>query len=69
METAIVAAGLGLLISAAAIGVPQLIRLRHHGTADEDGDTLEYLKNGRSAREIAQSNAAVREHQQNGIEQ
>ena len=69
METAIVAAGLGLLISAAAIGVPQLIRLRHHGPADEDGDTRDYLETGRTAREIAESNAAVRERQQNGIEQ
>jgi hypothetical protein len=63
MEIAIVAAVLGLLLATAAIGIPQLVRIRHQRS---DDDTLEYLKEtGRSAPDIAAGNAAVRDSQQN----
>lgn len=64
MATAIFAAVLGLLIATAAIGIPQLVRIRHQ-QPDHD-DTQAYLTaTGRSARDIAQGNAVVRERQQN----
>jgi superfamily II DNA helicase RecQ len=59
---AIIAAVLGLLIATAAIGIPQLVRIRHQRP---DDDTVAYLQEtGRSARDIAQGNAAVRRQQQ-----
>jgi hypothetical protein len=62
MTIAIIAAVLGVLIAAAAISIPQIVRIRHQRG---DEDTAEYLKKtGRSAGDIAQSNAAVRERQQ-----
>jgi hypothetical protein len=64
MATAIFAALLGLVIGTAAIGIPQLVRIRHQ-QPDHD-DTQAYLTaTGRSARDIAQGNAVVRERQQN----
>lgn len=64
MAIAIFAAVLGLLIATAAIGIPQLVRIRHQRS--DDDDTQAYLNlTGRSARDIAQGNAALREQQQN----
>lgn len=63
MADAIFAAALGVVIAAACIGIPQLVRVRHQ---QPDDDTLNYLKQtGRSARDIAAGNAAMREQQQN----
>lgn len=63
MAGAIFAAVLGVVIAAACIGIPQLVRVRHQ---QPDDDTLNYLKQtGRSARDIAAGNAAMREQQQN----
>jgi hypothetical protein len=62
MTIAIIAAVAGLLIAAGAIGIPQLVRIRHQRG---DEDTVAYLQQtGRSARDIAQGNAAVRSEQQ-----
>jgi hypothetical protein len=62
MADAIFAAVLGVLISAACIGIPQLVRIRHQRP---DDDTQAYLmETGRSARDIAEGNAEVRERQQ-----
>jgi len=64
MVIAIIAGVIGLVLGAAAIGIPQLVRIRHQ--RPEDDDTQAYLKEtGRSAQDIAQSNAQVREQQQN----
>ena len=64
MTIGILAAALGLLIAAACIGIPQLVRTRHQ--QPDDDDTQACLKEtGRSARDIAQGNAAVRAQQQN----
>jgi hypothetical protein len=57
------AAVLAVLIAAACIGIPQLVRIRHQ--RPDDDDVLAYEKEtGRSARDIAQENAAVRARQQ-----
>ncbi len=62
MTIAIIAAVLGLLIATAAIGIPQLVRIRHQRG---DDDTVAYLRDtGRSARDIARGNAAVLKEQQ-----
>jgi hypothetical protein len=62
MADAIFAALLGVLIATACIGIPQLVRIR---TQRSDDDTKAYLtETGRSARDIAESNAEVRERQQ-----
>jgi hypothetical protein len=61
MTIAVIAALAGLLIAVAAIGIPQLVRIRHQRPND---DTQAYLKQtGRSAPEIERGNAAVAEHQ------
>jgi hypothetical protein len=61
MTIAIIAALLGVLIAASAIGIPQWVRIRHQRG---DDDTVAYLKRtGRSARDITQGNAAVLEQQ------
>ena len=53
----IVASVLGLLIAAACISIPQLVRIRSQ-QPDDNGQA--YLKQtGRSARDIAKSNAAL----------
>jgi hypothetical protein len=63
MATAIFAAVLGLLIATTAIGIPQLVRIRHQ--QPDQADTQAYLTaTGRSARDIVQGNAVVRERQQ-----
>jgi hypothetical protein len=63
MAVAIFAPVLGLVIAAAALGIPQLVRIRHQQLGEED--TRAYLKQtGRSAQDIAQGNAAVRKRQQ-----
>jgi hypothetical protein len=65
MADAIFAAVLGVLISAAALGIPQWVRIRHQRP---DDDTQAYLQQtGRTAGEIAQGNAMVRERQQDDI--
>jgi hypothetical protein len=62
MADAIFAALLGVVIGAACIGIPQLVRIR---TQRPDDDTKAYLKEtGRSPLDIAEGNAAVRERQQ-----
>jgi hypothetical protein len=63
MAIAILAGVIGLLLGAAAIGIPQLVRVRHQ-RPDDDGQA--YLKaTGRSAQDIAQGNAQLRQQQQN----
>jgi hypothetical protein len=63
MAIGIVAAVLAVLIAAACIGIPQLVRVRHQ--QPDDDDALAYEKEtGRSVRDIAQGNAAVRERQE-----
>jgi hypothetical protein len=62
MAIAIIGGAIGLVLGAAALGIPQLVRIRHQRP---DDDTRAYLKaTGRSARDIAQGNAQVREEQQ-----
>jgi hypothetical protein len=57
MNVTIIAIVLGLLISAACIGIPQLVRIRSQ--RPDDDDTQAYLKKtGRSAQDVAQGNAA-----------
>lgn len=64
MTIAIIGGVIGLVIGAAALGIPQLVRIRHQKS--DDSDTQAYLKaTGRSARDIAQGNAQMREGQQN----
>jgi hypothetical protein len=64
MVIAIIGGVIGLVLGAAALGIPQLVRIRHQRL--DDDDTQAYLKEtGRSAQDIAQSNAQVREQQQN----
>lgn len=64
MAIGILAAVFGALIAAACISIPQLIRARR--TQPDNDDTQAYLKQtGRSARDIAESNAAMRAQQQN----
>ena len=63
MVIAIIGGVIGLVLGAAALGIPQLVRIRHQRP---DDDTQAYLKaTGRSAQDIAQSNARMREQQQN----
>jgi hypothetical protein len=63
MAIAIIGGAIGLVLGAAALGIPQLVRIRHQ--RPDDDDTRAYLKaTGRSARDIAQGNAQVREEQQ-----
>jgi hypothetical protein len=63
MAIAILGGALGLLLGAAALGIPQLVRIRHERP---DDDTQAYLKaTGRSAQDIAEGNAGVRQRQQN----
>jgi hypothetical protein len=57
MAIGILAAVFGVVISAASLGIPQLIRRRHQ---QDDGDEISraYLEaTGRSAQDIARSNA------------
>ena len=62
MAIAIIGGVIGLLLGAAAIGIPQLVRARHQ-KPDDDGQA--YLKaTGRTAEDIAQGNARLREQQQ-----
>jgi hypothetical protein len=64
MAIGILAAVLGLFIAAACISIPQAVRQRR--TQPDNDDTQAYLRQtGRSARDIAESNAALREQQQN----
>jgi hypothetical protein len=64
MAIAILGGVIGLVLGAAALGIPQLVRIRHQ--RPDDDDTQAYLKaTGRSAQDIAQDNARVRQRQQN----
>jgi hypothetical protein len=63
MAIAIIGGVIGLVLGAAALGIPQLVRIRHQ-RPDDDGEA--YLKaTGRTAEDIAQANARLREQQQN----
>jgi len=63
MAIAIIGGVIGLVLGAAAVGIPQIVRVRHQ--RPDDDDTQAYLRaTGRSAQDIAQSNARVREQQQ-----
>jgi hypothetical protein len=65
MTIAILGGVIGLVLGAAALGIPQLVRIRHQ-RPDDDDDTQAYLKEtGRSPQDIAQDNARVRQRQQN----
>lgn len=56
MTLPIFAAVLGVLVAAASIGIPQLVRRRHQ--VNNDDDTRDYLaETGRSARDIALGNS------------
>jgi hypothetical protein len=62
MVIAIIGGVIGLVLGVAALGIPQLVRIRHQ--RPDDDDTQAYLKaTGRSVRDIAQENARVRESQ------
>jgi hypothetical protein len=64
MAIGILAAALAVLIAAACIGIPQLVRVRHQ-QRDDDDDALAYEKElGRSAQDIARDNAAMRKQQE-----
>jgi hypothetical protein len=66
MAIGIFAAALGLVIAVACISIPQLVRRRH--TQPDNDDAQAYLKEtGRSARGIAERNAALRAQQQAAI--
>jgi hypothetical protein len=66
MAIGIFAAVMGVLIAAACISIPQIVRSRGARRQPDDDDTQAYLKQtGRSARDIAQSNAAIRAQEQN----
>jgi hypothetical protein len=57
MAIAILAAVLGLLIATAAIAIPRVVARRNN--PEDHADSQAYLKEtGRSARDIAQGNAA-----------
>ena len=61
MTIGIVAAVLGLLLSAAALGIPHLVRLRSQ--ADDQGKSRAYLEaTGRSEWEVAAGNASAAEY-------
>jgi hypothetical protein len=63
MIVGILAAVLGLVIAAACISIPQLVRARRSRT--DNDDTQAYLREtGRSAVDIAEGNAALRAQQQ-----
>jgi hypothetical protein len=63
MVIAIIGGVIGLALGTAALGIPQIVRIRHQ--KPDDDDTQAYLTaTGRSAEDIAQSNAQVREQQQ-----
>ncbi len=64
MTIGILAAVLGLLLAAAAIGIPRLISRRND--PEYAADSRAYLKEtGRSARDIAQGNADQAAQQEN----
>lgn len=64
MAIAILGGVIGLVLGAAALGIPQLVRIRHR--RPDDDDLQAYLKaTGRSAQDIAQGNAWARQRQQN----
>jgi hypothetical protein len=67
MIIGIVAAAIGVLLSAAALGIPQLVRLRSR-QPDDQGKSRAYLEaTGRSAREVTADNAAWASEYKNDI--
>jgi hypothetical protein len=63
LNIVVIAIVLGLVISAACIGIPQLVRKRNQ---QPDDDSRGYLKQtGRSAADIARENAAVLAEEEN----
>ncbi len=63
----IVAIVLGVLISAACIGIPQWVRIRRQHLGGDD--TRAYLKEtGRSIEDIEQGNAAIERHEQDEVQ-
>ena len=63
MKYAVVDALLGLLLAGAAIGIPRVIAIRKNHPEDQT-DSRAYMKEtGRSAQDIAQSNAALQSQQ------
>jgi hypothetical protein len=67
MTIAILAAVLGVLIAAASIGIPHLVRRRYQQPDDQD-DSRAYLEaTGQSAREIAEGNATLASQYKNDI--
>jgi hypothetical protein len=64
MDYPVVDAVIGLVIGAACLSIPQLVRI-HRQRPDYD-DTDAYLREtGRSVRDIAQENAALQSRQRN----
>jgi hypothetical protein len=65
MTIAILAALLGLVIATAAIGIPRIVARGNH--PEDHADSQAYLKAiGRSAEDIARSNAGRASQQENG---
>jgi hypothetical protein len=62
MTAAILAAVLGLAIGSAAIGIPQLVRIRRQ-RPDDDSAQAYLTATGRSAQDIAAGNAEIRNEQ------
>jgi hypothetical protein len=66
-SSTIVAIVLGVLISAACIGIPQWVRVRRQHL--DDDDTRAYLKEtGRSVKDIEQGNAAIERQEQDEVQ-
>jgi hypothetical protein len=69
MTLVIVAAVLGFLLAAAAIGIPRLIALRKNHP-EYDADSRAYMKEtGRSAQDIAEDNQAFQQENDAGSQQ
>jgi hypothetical protein len=66
MEDAIIASVLGLLIGAAAIVIPMLLRKQQNRPADDDMGAYQ-KETGRSAQDIEHGNAAVEARQDNDV--
>jgi hypothetical protein len=62
MTIGIVAAVLGLLLSAAALGIPHLVRLRSQQPDDQDKSRAYLEATGRSEWEVAAGNALAAEY-------
>jgi hypothetical protein len=67
MAITILAAVLGLVIATACISIPQWVRYRRQKSGDDNAAQTYLRKTGRSARKIAQDNAALRAEQENEV--